>query len=210
MRSTHLSRSVNIESATTLSTRSRFDANGLWSFRSVWFSPCGTLVETLESLVHNSTQGYFAGELQQILHVEVKDALLQLVRQRRLVRQQVAGLYLYCSRDSSVPRRQVMARQAFSEFPGSASAEVSAEELKASIVLFCSVLDEKQHRLYAGLESIEWSRRRPETGRVAATGSAYGGARPSATIGAASGLGGGPQTRRGPQAGGKKTPDVVG
>jgi hypothetical protein len=47
--------------------------------------------------------------------------------------------------------RQLLARQALSDVPGSAAAEVSAEELKASLVLFSSLLDEQQRRLYAGL-----------------------------------------------------------
>ena len=142
----------------TLDEIPRFDSNGLWSFHSVWFSRYGTLVETLETFVHDAPQGYFADELHQMLHVEVKDALLQLVEQRRLARQEVAGLYLYSSRDSSARRRQVLARQALSEIPGSAAAEVSAKELKASLVLFSSLLDEQQRRLYAGLESIKFGR----------------------------------------------------
>ena len=49
----------------------------------------------------------------------------------------------------------MLARQAISEIPGSASAEISPEELKASLVLFASLLDERQRRLYAGLESLK-------------------------------------------------------
>src|ERR1019366_5733754 len=56
--------------------------------------------------------------------------MLQLVQQRRVARQQVTGLFLYCSPDATVHRRQLLARQALSEIPGSASAEVSPEELK--------------------------------------------------------------------------------
>jgi hypothetical protein len=136
----------------------QFAPLGLWSFRSVWFSRWGTLVTTVETLVNGAPQGYFANELQQILHVEVKDTLLQLVQQRRISRQPVTGLFLYGSRDASVRRRQVLARQALSDIPGSASAEVSPDELKASLVLFSSLLDEQQRRLYAGLESLKFGR----------------------------------------------------
>ena len=148
----------------TLDYIPRFDSNGLWSFRSVWFSRHGTLVETLAALVQESRQGYFADELQQILHVEVKDALLQLVRQRRLARQEVAGIYLYGSSDSPTRRRQVLLRQQMPDLPVSGAnsvsgaPKVSGEELKASIVLFSSSLNEKQRRLYAGLESIKYGR----------------------------------------------------
>lgn len=142
----------------TLAEIPQFDSQGLWSFHSVWFSRWGTLVSTVEALVNRAPQGYFANELQQILHVEVKDTLLQLVEQHRIARQQVTGLFLYCSRDPAVRRRQILARQALSEIPGSASAEVSPEELKASLVLFASLLDEQQRRLYAGLESLKFGR----------------------------------------------------
>ena len=88
----------------------QFDPHGLWSFQTVWFSRWGNLVTTLEALVNGAPQGYFANELQQLLHVEVKDALLQLVEQRRIARQQVTGLFLYCSQDAALRRRQVLAR----------------------------------------------------------------------------------------------------
>jgi hypothetical protein len=76
------------------------------------FSRWGNLVTTLEVLVNGAPQGYFANELQQVLHVEVKEALLRLVEQRRIARQQVTGLFLYCSQDAALRRRQVLARQA--------------------------------------------------------------------------------------------------
>ena len=44
-------------------------------------------------------------------------------------------------------------REAASEIGSSLSPQELSEELKAAIVLFFSLLDEKQRRLYAGLES---------------------------------------------------------
>jgi len=140
----------------TLAEIPQFDPQGLWSFQSVWFSRWGNLVTTVETLVNAAPQGYFANELQQILHVEAKDTLLQLVEQRRIARQQVSGLFLYCSPDVAVRPCQALARQAFSSIPGSTSADVSSEELKASLILFFSLLDERQRRLYAGLESLKF------------------------------------------------------
>src|SRR2546425_770126 len=102
----------------TLAEIPQFDPQGLWSFRDVWFSRWGNLVTTVQSLVNQAPQGYFANELRQILRVEVKDTLLQLVEQRRLARQPVDGLFLYSSRDAAWRRRQVLARQALSEIPG--------------------------------------------------------------------------------------------
>lgn len=142
----------------TLDGIPQFDPQGLWSFHEVWFSRWGNLVITLEAFVSAAPQGYFANELQQLLHVEVKDALLQLVEQHRVARQPVTGLFLYGSHDAALRRRQVLARQALSDIPGSASADVSPEELQASLVLFSSLLDERQRRLYAGLESLKLGR----------------------------------------------------
>src|SRR5713226_3043082 len=96
----------------TLAEIPQFDPHGLWSFQSVWFSRWGNLVNTVETLVNGAPKGYFANELQQILQVEVKDTLLQLVEQRRIARQQITGLFLYCSQDAAVRRHQVLARQA--------------------------------------------------------------------------------------------------
>ncbi|HEX2712213.1 MAG TPA: hypothetical protein VHM88_08325 [Candidatus Acidoferrales bacterium] len=140
----------------TLAEIPQFDPHGLWSFQTVCFSRWGNLVTTVESLVNDAPQGYFAQELRQILHVEVKDTLLQLVEQHRIARQQVTGLFLYCSQDAALRQRQVLTRQALSEIPGSVSTQVSPEELKASLVLFVSLLDEQQRRLYAGLESLKF------------------------------------------------------
>ena len=60
----------------TLKEISLFNDLGLWSFRSVWFSRYGTLVSTCEAFVSGSAAGYFAEELDNVLHVEAKAALL--------------------------------------------------------------------------------------------------------------------------------------
>ena len=90
----------------TLAEIADFDENGLWTFDSVWFSRHGTLVHTAEAFVNQAPAGYFAGELEELLHVPAKEPLLHLVRQGRIERQQVAGLYLYCAMDSQQQRQQ--------------------------------------------------------------------------------------------------------
>ena len=142
-----------------LDETSRFDENGLWSFQSVWFSRWGTLLDTAEAHVENSTVGCFVEELDNLLHAGTKEPLLKLVQQERVARQSVGGLYLYCSTKPALRERQLLARRVLQADPhlaGSAiaSSEVTAE-MKAAIVLFFSMLDEKQRRLYAGLESLK-------------------------------------------------------
>jgi len=126
----------------TLRQIARFDADGLWSKEAVWFSRHGTLLANAEAWVQHSPQGYFAEELAECLHVEVQDALYHLVEQRRLARQIVSGLYLYCSRDPLLRRRQLLARRSIQTVPtlGDASRlEISPDELKAAIILFYSL-----------------------------------------------------------------------
>jgi hypothetical protein len=136
----------------------RFDADGLWSHNSVWFSRYGTLLATAEAFVNHSRGGYFAEELARALSVEVQDALHQLVLERRLARQTVTGLYLYTSLDPTTRQRQLLTRKSTQAVPTVADAsalEVPPEQLKAAILLFYSLLDEQQRRLYAGLESLK-------------------------------------------------------
>ena len=135
----------------------RFDDSGLWSHEAVWFSRYGTLLTTVEAFVNRSLRGFFASDLAEALHVEVHDALRQLVQRGRLRRSEVAGLYLYTSSDPSLHRRQLRTRQTAQSVPVVADAtalQVSPDELKAAILLFYSLLDEQQRRLYAGMESI--------------------------------------------------------
>jgi hypothetical protein len=136
----------------------RFDDAGLWSHDAVWFSRHGTLVATIESFVNQAPRGWFADELANALHAEVQDPLHDLVREGRLRRTEVAGRFLYTAADSKQSRDQIRTRQTASAVPlvaDAAALQVSPDELKAAILLFYSLLDEQQRRLYAGLESIK-------------------------------------------------------
>ena len=143
----------------TLDETARFDPNGLWSFQSVWFSRHGTLLDTAEAFVENSQSGYFVEELDLALHVGTKEPLLRLVQQNRIARKPVDGLFLYCSSDPRRREGQLLARHLQQTEPDLATSlakpEVVSSELKAAIVLFYSMLDEKQRRRYAGLESLK-------------------------------------------------------
>jgi hypothetical protein len=128
----------------------------------VRFSRFGSLVDTLEAFVTRASRGHLASELASELGVEVKQPLLGLVRTDRLAREEVGGLYLYCSADSDRRREQLLSRRlpatdepAFAPLrePGSDS-----DEAKAAVVLFMSLLDEQQRRLFAGLEALRLGR----------------------------------------------------
>jgi hypothetical protein len=143
----------------TLDEIAQFDEHGLWSCGSVWFSRHATLQETLVSLVSASAVGYSAHDLRQLLHVEVKDALLRLVRKGRLAREKVAGIYVYGSATESRRRAQFSSRRRGEHtqpVPDRPPGTEPSDEVKAAIVLFVSLLDEKQRRLYAGLEALKF------------------------------------------------------
>ncbi len=131
----------------TLDSIARYDGQGLWSHQDIYFSRHGTLLETATVLVAHAAAGYFADELEAVVHVPVKDPLRQLVQAGRLQRREVAGRYLYCAPERVRRQAQWAARQA---------QESQTDDLQAAIVLFYSLLDEHQRRLYAGLESLEW------------------------------------------------------
>jgi hypothetical protein len=143
----------------TLDETARFDQSGLWSFQSVWFSRWGTLLDTAAAFVESSAAGCFVEELDNLLHVGTKEPLLRLFQQERVTRQPVDGLYLYCSAKTIPRQRQMLARRVLVAEPhlagGLAGADEVPDELKAAIVLFFSMLDEKHRRLYAGLESLK-------------------------------------------------------
>ena len=145
----------------TLREIAPFDDKGLWSHTDVWFSRFGTLLATAEMFVNRSPRGYFADELARALHVAVQDALHQLAQQDRVSRQIVSGRYLYTAVDRTLQRGQLLTRRAVESVPtvlDASALDASPEELKAAILLFYSLLDEQQRRLYAGLESLKLGR----------------------------------------------------
>ncbi len=143
----------------TLDDIARFDDLGLWSFRSVWFSKHGTLLLTCELFVVESEAGYSTDELENVLNVGVKDPLRKLAREGRIHREEVAGRLVHFAIDTARRREQLRSRQVWdtkpSDLPFGPGARVVPDELKAAIILFFSILDEGQRRLYAGLESMK-------------------------------------------------------
>lgn len=134
----------------TLKSIPRFDAQGIWPARGAWFSRQGTLLNATEMAVQEAPAGYVANELEAVLHVPVKDGLLQLARAGRIHRHDFHGLYLYTAKDRIRRQEQRAARQALWE-----RVDEESDQQRAAIVLFYSLLDEQQRRLYAGLESLK-------------------------------------------------------
>ena len=132
----------------------RFDELGLWSHRGVHFSRWGSLVDTAERFVNDAERGLFASELAGMVQVGVEGPLLGLVREQRLAREKVSGAYLYCARDSARRRAQMLAREVGPPSEQHQRRDIALDQSKAALVLLVSTLDERQRRLFAGLESM--------------------------------------------------------
>lgn len=139
----------------TLDRIAEYDENGLWSLRGVRFSRQGTLLQTIVYLVEHSKEGYFASELQALLQVRVHNTLAHLYAGKQLWREQQANQYLYVSATEGA--KQLKNRyKAIQQAPEQESGgiEETADEIGESMRLLLSVLNEKQRRLYLGLESM--------------------------------------------------------
>jgi hypothetical protein len=139
----------------TLDRIAEYNKSGLWSFRGVRFSRQGTLLQTILYLVKHSMQGYFASELQALVQVRVHNALARLYGAKLLDREQLVDQYLYVSpvggKDQLESRYEAIQQAHQRE---SAAIEEAPENLCESMRLLLSALNEKQRRLYLGLESI--------------------------------------------------------
>ncbi len=143
----------------TLRSIARFDTRGLWEHKSVRFSRYGNLLRTLTELVEGSTEGYTAQQLQDQVGIKTKHALRELVERDQLQRQRLDGVYVYFAAQRARAREQHKARrQQQTEFPAvmlGPKARLAVEEAKAALMLLWTTLDERQRRLYAGLESAK-------------------------------------------------------
>src|SRR6266545_4598813 len=122
-----------------------------------------TVFRKLRELAYRSSYShrgkyYTVDELEHVLHVGVKDALRKLAQEGRIFREQVSGRLVHLATDPAVRQAQLRVRQVWDAQPRALSLGVGVrtvpDELKAAIILFFSVLDEQQRRLYAGLESL--------------------------------------------------------
>lgn len=134
----------------------RYNKYGIWSHLSALFSKNGTLRKTIECLIDSSAQGYTASELNKILKVKVEDTLLELVKNKTIIRTKISGIYIYFSKASKLGKKQELTRiDKIQYLDEELKPDILMNELKAALVIFFSSLDEKQRRLYAGYESLK-------------------------------------------------------
>jgi hypothetical protein len=140
----------------TLKQIAKFNANGLWIIRSVLFSQYKNLEQTIKILIENSEFGLTAIDLEKELYLKPNEVLLKLVNNKDVLRKKIAGKYVYFSKDKRQSKRQEqLHKESLAKLHiGEMKPDVLFNELKAALILFYSILNEKQRRLFAGLESI--------------------------------------------------------
>jgi len=143
----------------TLRSIPKFSEEGLWSYNSIQFSKFDTLINTCNHFVSISESGYTVNELQDKVHVDVKLSLIKLFKRNDLHREKCNGQYVYFSKHFQRRKQQLLIRHSQNSTAvfniDKLSSHVITDELKAAIILFYSILNEKQRRLYAGLESMK-------------------------------------------------------
>jgi hypothetical protein len=142
-----------------LKSSCQFDADGLWSHQGIWFSTYGTLLDTCRQFVERAPAGYSANELDSALHVQTRQTLLHLLHRRLIEREKIGGLLIYLALGQAERQRQVVARCEIAQVGvEGAPANALAHEVKAAIILFFGLLNERQRRLFAGLEAMKVGR----------------------------------------------------
>ena len=143
----------------SLNEIAKFNESGLWIYNTIIFSIYGNLVETCKHFINSSESGYSNIELRQIIGLDVKESLLNLYKKNKINRDQLGNQLIYFSVDPSKKRSQIILRKKqFSSRTlniGKFYNNVITDELQAAIILFYSILDERQRRLYSGLESLK-------------------------------------------------------
>lgn len=138
----------------------KFNKNGYCFINSILFSMYPTLKETIKVLIENSHHGYIAKEIEKKLKVKPNEPLLQLIKEANISRKKINGSYVYFSIDSNKKKQQELFRKESSDSLkfNTMQPDVLMNEIKASIIIFYSLLNEKQKRIYAGLEALKIGR----------------------------------------------------
>lgn len=128
----------------TLPEIAQFNNYGIWEYSEIYFSQFGTLKNSILHLLTQSVQGYSANELKTILEIPVYNTVLNLYKNKQIKREQISREYIYFS--VSEYKRQFQRRR---------SEAMNCRDYDDYLLLFTSMLNEKQRRWFAGLQSIK-------------------------------------------------------
>lgn len=99
----------------TIEEAAEFDSRGLWLWKTARFSKHGNLKQTVRYFVESSDEGMAHQELAQLLGVRVHNSLLDLVREKKIRREQMGPAFVYFSRRVAVRKAQTERRRLLME-----------------------------------------------------------------------------------------------
>lgn len=141
----------------TLPSIPKFDKNGLWKHKGIFFSRNGNLKQTIIALVTPSSAGLTVAEISQFVGVNLSSFLSQGRYFEQLRREKVAGRFVYFSSDEAAFNKQKQKRQEnetrakLTRLPTDTEAVIIlVEKIKhpnLSIEQLCVKLSQKGHRI---------------------------------------------------------------
>lgn len=134
----------------TLDSIANYDNNGIWAYNQIYFSKFGTLKNTVLHHIDKSIIGFTCYELEEFLRIPVHNTVLDLWKNSKINREQIAKEYIYLSVEKGDTQFDLRKQYITSE-----NSMVPKEATDEYLALFMSLLNEKQQRLFAGYESIK-------------------------------------------------------
>ena len=143
----------------------KFDKNGLWKHKGIFFSKHGNLTQTITALVNNSQEGLTVSETSEFVGVTLSSFMVDRRKALPCRRDKVAGRFVYFASDEIIYNRQKEKRQKhdtnanLTELPSNAEAVIILVERikrpKLSIENLCKRLNRKGHRIdQASVQSL--------------------------------------------------------
>jgi len=132
----------------------RYDENGLWCSDDIRFSVHGTLSNTITQMIRKSGDGRFAQEIRAVVKIPVQQPLATLTQKKVLKRDHFGAQYLYLWPGMAGEQRRRRRSHSGVYASDMAVSDEAWENLCVAMQTLMSVLNDKQRRLYLGLESI--------------------------------------------------------
>lgn len=126
----------------TLPTVPRFDENGLWFYKNIFFSKYGNLRNTVVHLINNSPSGLTGTEIGDLINLSPRSFLHHFQEVAGIQRQKVGGIYAYYSGDPNRYKAQVQNRSMVAVSAGRRLSDADAVIILAALI--------KQHGLGVG------------------------------------------------------------
>ncbi len=88
-----------------------FDQYGLWKYRNIFFSKYGNLKKTINALIHQSTAGLSAFDLNELVGLPTHSLLSQLKNETHLYREKHQDIFVYFSDQREISEQQKCERE---------------------------------------------------------------------------------------------------